>query len=140
MGGNVAAKVHAGLALCHHRIPGVRRLPSAVVGIISALLCVNVVAWAAIGIILVRACGHLAIKVNAVRSPLTRPTALSKVSVAPSPLDCSVLSLSLETWLNFSSKLTSTAVLAYTLGLRHALDADHISVFLCSSTFPSFCC
>ena len=27
-----------------------------------------------------------------------------------------------------SSALVSTAVLAYTLGLRHALDADHISV------------
>lgn len=26
------------------------------------------------------------------------------------------------------SALVSTAVLAYTLGLRHALDADHISV------------
>lgn len=26
------------------------------------------------------------------------------------------------------STLASTAVLAYTLGLRHALDADHISV------------
>jgi high-affinity nickel permease len=25
--------------------------------------------------------------------------------------------------------LVSTAVLAYTLGLRHALDADHISVY-----------
>jgi len=29
--------------------------------------------------------------------------------------------------LNFNAGLTSTAVLAYTLGLRHALDADHIS-------------
>ena len=27
-----------------------------------------------------------------------------------------------------NSALVSTAVLAYTLGLRHALDADHISV------------
>ncbi len=31
--------------------------------------------------------------------------------------------------------LISTAVLAYTLGLRHALDADHISVFKASNDF-----
>lgn len=30
--------------------------------------------------------------------------------------------------LMLSRSLISTAVLAYTLGLRHALDADHISV------------
>lgn len=29
--------------------------------------------------------------------------------------------------------LVSTALLAYTLGLRHALDADHISVLLTAS-------
>lgn len=29
----------------------------------------------------------------------------------------------------YSRSLVSTAVLSYTLGLRHALDADHISVY-----------
>ena len=36
------------------------------------------------------------------------------------------------------SALISTAVLSYTLGLRHALDADHISVP--APSFPSKAC
>ncbi|KAF2100613.1 high affinity nickel transport protein nic1, partial [Rhizodiscina lignyota] len=68
------------LASYHGKLPGLRKLPFPAIAIILFLILVNVIAWAAIGIVL-----------------------------------------------HFHSRLISTAVLAYTLGLRHALDADHIS-------------
>ncbi|KAF8540849.1 high-affinity nickel-transport protein-domain-containing protein [Trichophaea hybrida] len=64
----------------HSKIPYIRKLPAAVVGIILAVFFVNALVWAAVGVVL-----H---------------------SYRP---------------------LLATAVLAYTLGLRHALDADHIA-------------
>ncbi|KAF2456475.1 high-affinity nickel-transport protein-domain-containing protein [Lineolata rhizophorae] len=74
--GNVSYKA----ALYHERVPGVRKLPFPAVAVIIALIAVNVIVWAAVGVIL-----------------------------------------------HFHGALISTAVLSYTLGLRHALDADHIS-------------
>ena len=64
----------------HGRVPGLRKLPVPVVGIITALIIANALAWVAVGIVL-----------------------------------------------HYHASLISTAVLSYTLGLRHALDADHIS-------------
>jgi len=45
-----------------------------------------------------------------------------------------IIHTSLNLGLTFFVKrsLVSTAVLAYTLGLRHAFDADHISVWVSS--------
>ncbi|MCJ1417811.1 hypothetical protein MMC32_004156 [Xylographa parallela] len=64
----------------HGRLPGIRKVPLPVVGIISLVASVNIVVWIAVGAVL-----------------------------------------------HYHAALVSTAVLAYTLGLRHALDADHIS-------------
>ena len=64
----------------HGKVPGLKKLPLSVVLIISLLILVNLLVWAAVGVVL-----------------------------------------------RFHPTLISTAVLAYTLGLRHALDADHIS-------------
>ncbi|KAK2734219.1 hypothetical protein FQN57_001740 [Myotisia sp. PD_48] len=64
----------------HRRVPGLRRIPFAALGIILLVAAVNVVVWVAVGIVLA-----------------------------------------------YNPFIVSTAVLAYTLGLRHALDADHIS-------------
>lgn len=46
-------KIGVVFAGCHTRIPLLRKLPFPVVGVIGALLCVNVVTWAAVGIVLV---------------------------------------------------------------------------------------
>ncbi|EXJ69235.1 high-affinity nickel-transporter [Cladophialophora psammophila CBS 110553] len=72
--------VHSRLSAFHASIPYVRKLPLAVIVIVSSLILVNLVVWAICGLIL-----------------------------------------------SSHTHLLSTAALAYTLGLRHALDADHIS-------------
>ncbi|KAK5045176.1 hypothetical protein LTR84_009509 [Exophiala bonariae] len=64
----------------HSRIPYLRKLPLAAILIILLLILVNLIVWAACGIVLA-----------------------------------------------YHTNLLSTAALSYTLGLRHALDADHIS-------------
>ncbi|RYO24155.1 hypothetical protein AA0111_g8690 [Alternaria arborescens] len=64
----------------HAQIPYLRRLPFPVIAIIITLIVVNLLVWAAVGIVL-----------------------------------------------HWHTPLISTAILSYTLGLRHALDADHIS-------------
>ncbi|RAR13036.1 high affinity nickel transport protein nic1 [Stemphylium lycopersici] len=70
---NKASMYHAG-------IPYLRKLPFPVIAIITTLVAVNLLVWAAVGVVL-----------------------------------------------HWHTPLISTAVLSYTLGLRHALDADHIS-------------
>ncbi|KAH7558819.1 high affinity nickel transport protein nic1 [Bipolaris maydis] len=65
----------------HSQTPYLRRLPFPAIAIIVTLIVVNLLVWAAVGIVL-------------------------------------------KHW---HTPLISTAVLSYTLGLRHALDADHIS-------------
>ncbi|EPE10839.1 high affinity nickel transport protein nic1 [Ophiostoma piceae UAMH 11346] len=63
------------------RLPSkLRAIPGPALALISLLIVINIIVWAAVGIVL-----------------------------------------------RFYPALTGTAVLAYTLGLRHALDADHIS-------------
>lgn len=64
----------------HSRIPYLRKLPLPAILIILLLIVVNLIVWAACGIVLA-----------------------------------------------YHTNLLSTAALSYTLGLRHALDADHIS-------------
>ena len=64
----------------HQSTPCLRRLPGPAVAIILLIAAVNVVVWAACGVVLA-----------------------------------------------FHTGLATTAILSYTLGLRHALDADHIS-------------
>ncbi|EON64367.1 hypothetical protein W97_03598 [Coniosporium apollinis CBS 100218] len=69
----------------HGRVPYLSKLPFRAVAIIVALVVVNLVVWAATGVVL--------------------------ATLPSRPLRA----------------LISTAVLSWTLGLRHALDADHIS-------------
>ncbi|KAI8941980.1 hypothetical protein NX059_000091 [Plenodomus lindquistii] len=64
----------------HSRVSYLNKLPFPVISIITTLIVVNLLVWAAVGIVL-----------------------------------------------HWHTPLISTAVLSYTLGLRHALDADHIS-------------
>ncbi|KAL6704857.1 hypothetical protein ACN47E_007540 [Coniothyrium glycines] len=64
----------------HSHIPYLRKLPFRAIAIIVILVVINLLVWAAVGIVL-----------------------------------------------HWHTPLISTAVLSYTLGLRHALDADHIS-------------
>jgi nickel/cobalt transporter (NiCoT) family protein len=64
----------------HSQTPGIRKLPLRVIAIISLLISINALTWAAVAIIL-----------------------------------------------HFHPALISTAVLSWILGLRHALDADHIA-------------
>ncbi|KAF2196876.1 NicO-domain-containing protein [Delitschia confertaspora ATCC 74209] len=64
----------------HSKVPYINRLPFAAVAIIVTIILVNLIVWAAVGIVL-----------------------------------------------HYHTPLLSTAILSYTLGLRHALDADHIS-------------
>lgn len=77
---NLRPSISQKLATCHGKLPGLKKLPFPVIAIISLLILVNAISWAAVGIVL-----------------------------------------------HFHPTLIGTAVLAYTLGLRHALDADHIS-------------
>ena len=105
------------LATVHARIPLLKSLPLRALAIISSLALVNILAWTAVGIVLV-----------------------SSVNPCPGCADvqCLWLSIFIRKWLesqfytsikaDYGSGLVGTAVLAYTLGLRHALDADHISV------------
>ncbi|KAF2477553.1 high affinity nickel transport protein nic1 [Lindgomyces ingoldianus] len=67
-------------SLYHARVPYLSRLPFSAVTIIVILIGMNLLVWAAVGIVL-----------------------------------------------HYHTPLISTAILSYTLGLRHALDADHIS-------------
>lgn len=88
---NKASTYHAG-------IPYLRKLPFPVIAIITTLVSVNLLVWAAVGVVLVRGHGrHWKILTGA------------------------------DIWQHWHTPLISTAVLSYTLGLRHALDADHIS-------------
>ncbi|KAF2027996.1 NicO-domain-containing protein [Setomelanomma holmii] len=64
----------------HSRVPYIQKLPFPAIAIIVTLIVVNLLTWAAVGIVL-----------------------------------------------HWHTPLVSTAILSYTLGLRHALDADHIS-------------
>ncbi|KAF2008579.1 NicO-domain-containing protein [Aaosphaeria arxii CBS 175.79] len=64
----------------HARVPYLSKLPLAAIAIILTLIIINIVTWAAVGVVL-----------------------------------------------HFHTPLISTAILSWTLGLRHALDADHIS-------------
>ncbi|TGZ77901.1 NicO-domain-containing protein [Ascodesmis nigricans] len=64
----------------HARIPGLRMLPAEVVWIITGVVVLNALVWAAVAVVL-----------------------------------------------HFNPTLIAPAVLSYTLGLRHALDADHIT-------------
>lgn len=85
----------------HARVPYLRKLPFAAIAIILILIFVNLVVWAAAGIVLVQICPHLVR-----RSHENRGTDFAQ---------------------HYHTPLISTAILSYTLGLRHALDADHIS-------------
>ncbi|KAF2875297.1 high-affinity nickel transport protein-like protein [Massariosphaeria phaeospora] len=67
-------------SIYHARVPYVRRVPFPALTIILTLILVNLLVWAAVGVVL-----------------------------------------------HYHTPLLSTAILSYTLGLRHALDADHIS-------------
>lgn len=42
-------------AVYHGRIPGIRRLPFSVVAIILLILSINIIVWAAVGVVLVSA-------------------------------------------------------------------------------------
>lgn len=102
---------------CHRRVPGLRKLPFPAVGIIVGLVFANAVVWVAVGILLVWPLQHdhptLLADANAALSHVRRPwTIQGQGGIGP----------------NLYRALVSTAVLSYTLGLRHALDADHISV------------
>lgn len=77
---SVVAKLLARTEPHHRRIPYLRDLPLPAVAIVLLLVFVQLVVWAAAGVVL-----------------------------------------------HFHPHLLTTAVLSYTLGLRHALDADHIS-------------
>ncbi|KAF2248369.1 NicO-domain-containing protein [Trematosphaeria pertusa] len=67
-------------SMYHSRVPYLKKLPFPALAIIATLVIVNLLVWAAVGIVL-----------------------------------------------HWHTPLISTAILSYTLGLRHALDADHIS-------------
>ncbi|KAJ5247865.1 hypothetical protein N7468_002848 [Penicillium chermesinum] len=85
----------------HRRLPGIRKIPLRALGIIGLIAFLNVVVWIAAAIVaLIRtSVEHLG------------PTGLyERVDT-----DTAIRSL------------VSTAALAYSLGLRHAFDADHIS-------------
>ncbi|OKL61209.1 hypothetical protein UA08_03621 [Talaromyces atroroseus] len=64
----------------HARIPAIKKVPLPALGIISLIAFINLLVWAACGVVL-----------------------------------------------HFYPSLVSTAAISYSLGLRHALDADHIS-------------
>lgn len=85
------------------RVPLLRKLPPRAVAVILLLVVINLLIWAAVGIVLVM--------ITAIRREVPR---------------ISTLTLYLEQ--RFHPALSGTAILAYTFGLRHALDADHISV------------
>jgi len=105
----------------HGRTPGLRKLPFSAIAIIVFLVLINIAVWIGVGIVLVEP--HLFHELKKVEADC--PFRISIRKFEPSKQDM------LEgVWANacLFSGFTSTAVLAYTLGLRHALDADHISV------------
>lgn len=117
---NIRSGINLRAIMCHSRIPGLRKLPLPAVAIIVGLILVNALVWLAVGIVLVRnAVIFRQIVFHRLRGASTiirETTNTSKSS------DC----LNGKAYL--PRALISTALLSYTLGLRHALDADHISV------------
>jgi high-affinity nickel-transport protein len=90
---NISAKA----SQYHARVPYLQKLPFPAIAIIATLIIVNLVVWAAVGIVLV--CFTT----------------------------CAVMLCVNKHNQHWHTPLVSTAILSYTLGLRHALDADHIS-------------
>jgi high-affinity nickel-transport protein len=81
----------------HSRVPYIQKLPFPAIAIIVTLIIVNLLVWAAVGIVLVSESHDI------------------------------IIVLAKNHNQHWHSPLVSTAILSYTLGLRHALDADHIS-------------
>ena len=119
--------VNSRVIACHKRTPGIRKLPFPAVGIIIALVSANAIVWLAVGILLVWLTPtpfYLHLLANAI-------IALSCVQ-NPAGIQAGK-----DTELSLRRALVSTAVLSYTLGLRHALDADHISVCALNSSWQA---
>lgn len=117
----------------HGRVPLLNKLPLPAAAIILCLVLVNCAVWAAAGVVFVRFLflEQKLIRVRRARDKADLATALSAVShCSASCPDLTALAERVmhEKLMPEPSGLISTAVLAYTLGLRHALDADHISV------------
>ena len=101
----------------HEHTPGLRKFPFAAVVIITVLVFANALIWVAVGILLVWPPRHFAFVLLA--------DAVAALSCVRNP---GRVHKGKSTESNFHRALISTAVLSYTFGLRHALDADHISV------------
>lgn len=84
----------------HARVPYISKLPFPAIAIIVALIIINLIVWAVVGVVLVR------LRFQDCQRPSSRK---------------------LTSLQHFNTPLVPTAILSYTLGLRHALDADHIS-------------
>ncbi|CZR59445.1 related to high-affinity nickel transport protein, partial [Phialocephala subalpina] len=104
------------VSVYHSRLPGIKTLPLAVICVISLLVTANIVVWIAVAIVLVRF----------VSDVHACPPKAYHIHVTDLVLNFILAICSRLTGTVYRS-LTPTAVLAYSLGLHHALDADHIS-------------
>jgi len=107
----------------HGKIPYVRTLPASVVGIILAVAVVNAMVWAAVGVVLV--CSLLIYVETKNDFDTDMACSISTGKLTPVSGRVVIKRRLTAEWLR--RPLLATAVLAYTLGLRHALDADHIA-------------
>lgn len=113
----LSARTSRGFAKAHSKIPYLRRVPVNAVGIILFVALVNIIIWVICGIILVSSAfssGAAMLTLYASRLHIRR---FDEIRQARKPLTS-----------KRRSSLLPTAALSYTLGLRHALDADHISL------------
>jgi hypothetical protein len=115
-------------ALYHERIPGLRQLHLPVIEIILAVGAVNVIVW-------VGCCWkHSGEPSNSF--PLQMDKAYELFSQTfhgrelPMNYELMMIIDRVADLRSLTNALFSIAVLAYTLGLRHALDADHIFVHI----------
>lgn len=107
----------------HRRLPGIRKIPLPAIGIILFIAFLNVVVWIAAAIVLVRA-PHLSMLCLGCLDANERDSdTIRKPYLHANGTIAERLTLG-----SGHRSLVSNAVLSYTLGLRHAFDADHISV------------
>jgi len=103
----------------HSRIPAIKKTPLSAIGIISLIALINVLVWAVCGVVLV-----------------WHPSLLYEMSANKNLQHFYPWVLRWLCYLRFNGQvwygdrsLISSAAISYSLGLRHALDADHISVW-----------
>ena len=107
----------------HAKTPILSKLPFRAISIIIGVALINVLIWIAIGVVIVR----ISSKYHRFVAPDRHSIALSSVCTTIS-IQSSAQKEGATAHILDPRDLAPTAVISYSLGLRHALDADHIAI------------